>query len=569
MSRLAKRMAGLLLLLYAFTAGVCWAETPEDLSFLKVGKAAKKTAIIYNEARRSSGEIARIQGEEGCEIIGSVEKYYHVRFEGKTGYIPKNALSVEVVRANVAEALCDSVSLNTATPNRHAQYLEFQGVITAEEPLETLVAYIWDERQNKIEQVYTYKLDPASQRIDTAVLAKMLPTNKLTGGRKQLVLEGCAAKETVVLFRSPLYTFGELQDPVHVTHQCKGVPGVLKDEMISTAWVPKKSKPSLRVEIPQEAKAVLLTLEWKSLPSSFEVELLDEKGKLISKEEKSTGFYTDSVGLSQAVRTIIITPKDKTAALGNLRVYGEGYPAHEVQTWDAMPEKIDLLLISAHQDDEFLFFGGTIPYYAAREDVTIGVLYMADCGRARYREALDGLWTAGLRHYPIFLDLEDFYTLRKGEAAWRWRNDDPGRRLVQAIRRYKPDVIVTHDFNGEYGHGQHEYTAQLAAESLALAADGSYDPESADRWGTWQVKKMYSHLYENNQITMDWNTPLDDSGVITPMFLAWEGYDKSKSQLAAFSMERDGVKYNNALFGLYWSAVGPDINKNDFMENVF
>ncbi|MBQ2699753.1 MAG: hypothetical protein IJF65_01210, partial [Clostridia bacterium] len=60
----------------------------------------------------------------------------------------------------------------------------------------------------------------------------------------------------------------------------------------------------------------------------------------------------------------------------------------------------------------------------------------------------------------------------------------------------------------------------------------------------------------------------DDSGVITPMFLAWEGYDKSKSQLAAFSMERDGAKYDNTLFGLYWSSVGPDIKKNDFMENI-
>ena len=42
------------------------------------------------------------------------------------------------------------------------------------------------------------------------------------------------------------------------------------------------------------------------------------------------------------------------------------------------------------------FFGGAIPYYACREDARMAVLYMADCGRLRVREALNGLWTAGL-----------------------------------------------------------------------------------------------------------------------------------------------------------------------------
>ena len=67
---------------------------------------------------------------------------------------------------------------------------------------------------------------------------------------------------------------------------------------------------------------------------------------------------------------------------------------------------------------------------------------------------------------------------------------------------------------------------------------------------------------------MDWNQPLDDTGVITPLFLATEGYDKHRSQHAYFSMQRDGTHYDNTLFGLCRSTVGPDVEGNDFLENI-
>lgn len=544
------------------------ADSVNNRSFLQMGKPVKEVAFVYRDASRSSGEVLRIEMNEQCEIIGSAEKYYFVRFKNQTGYVQKNQLRVTPVQAAVEEALCASLTLETTTPNRHTSYLALQGSITASEPLQTLFAYVWDERQQEIEHVYTKRLSQPAQVIDADSLQRMLPLNKLSGGRKTLVIEGCSAKETVVLFRSLFYAYGDLQEPKHITGRCKGIPGVLLDDKIATAWVPRKAAPLLTIEIPPNASASLMTLEWKEIPDTFTVEQFDEQGKLLSREVKKTGFYADSISLHLEAHQLVIAPEGEKVALGNLRIYAMDYPAHEIQTWSELPDKIDILLISTHQDDEFLFFGGSIPYYAAREDVTIGVLYMADCGRARYREALDGLWTAGLRHYPIFLNLKDYYTKSTGKAAALWRKNDPGKLLVQIIRQYKPEVILTHDFNGEYGHGQHKYTAQIAAEYSKLAAEKDFDPASAEKWGTWKIKKVYSHLYEENQIQMDWHIALDDSGVITPMFLAWEGYDKSKSQLAAFSMERDGAKYDNTLFGLYWSSVGPDVKKNDFMENI-
>ena len=555
-------------LLFMLLSGGAAAAEDRPLSFRQMAQPEKGAVPVYEERSTKSREIARLEKGQQCEVIGTADPYYLVRVGDQTGYASQSRLTVQTVQADVAEALCGTVSLLTATPGRHEEYLLLQGTFTADEPLETLFIYIWDERQQKIEHTYVKDLDTPAAEVDASVLQKAFPLCKYDGGRKELVVEGCTAGETVVLYRSPVYMFGDLKEPVHVTGKCRGLPQSVTDEQVSTAWIPKKSEPSLTVTIPEQVNAALMTLEWRDLPESFTVELTDENGQVIQKTEKKNVFYMESVPLTSRVRKAVITPAGENAALAGVRVYRENYPAHDVQEWQPLPDKIDILLVSTHQDDEFLFFGGSIPYYAARQDVTVGVLYMADCGRYRYREALNGLWSAGLRHYPVFLGLEDYYTTSIDQARALWRNDDPEKLLVRVIRQYRPEVILCQDLNGEYGHGQHKYTAQLVTEAFSLAADEAYDPQSAGELGTWQIKKCYIHLYEENQIRMDWNVPLDDAGVITPMFLAWEGYDKSKSQIAAFSMERDGVQYDNTLFGLYRSTVGPDILKNDFLENV-
>ena len=82
------------------------------------------------------------------------------------------------------------------------------------------------------------------------------------------------------------------------------------------------------------------------------------------------------------------------------------------------------------------------------------------------------------------------------------------------------------------------------------------------------MKKVYLHLYKENQIEMDWDQPLSPDSPISPMFLAQEAFDKHRSQQRAYSMTREAKTYNNRLFGLYYSAVGPDENKNDFFEHL-
>lgn len=542
------------------------------LSFRHVGvlNSGAKNVPVYEKAKTSAEKLGQLEPNEAYQVVGESGKFYRVVFQKKIGFVAKEKLKIsgEVLKKNLPEVLKGKAALEDYIPILNSKYLTLTGTIKADRKIDTLYAYFWDERLYRVEQAFMKSLDTPSSSISTDSLKKFLPISNLKGGRKTLVIQGSADGDTVVLFRAPVYIRGAAEEPAHVTGLCSVSPASLTDKKVSTAWQPSKSKPSLTVDIPKKAQATLMTMEWKVPPKQVIVELQDGDGKVLSSETKSDGFYLDWVALSADVRRAVITPTGSNCALATLRVYAEPYSTHAVQQWQPIPDKIDLLVVATHQDDELLFMGGTIPAYTHQENVNVAVLYMADCGRTRYREALDGLWTAGLKYHPIFLGLEDFHTMSSGTANGKWKKFDPQAQLTAVIRRYRPEVIVCQDFNGEYGHGQHKLTAQLVADSVTSAAQADYDAASYDQYGAWQVKKLYVHLYEKNPIKMDWTQPLDDSGVITPLFLATEAYDKHRSQQGYFSMHRDGKKYDNTSFGLYFTTVGPDKNKNDFLENI-
>ena len=106
--------------------------------------------------------------------------------------------------------------------------------------------------------------------------------------------------------------------------------------------------------------------------------------------------------------------------------------------------------------------------------------------RLRLNEALMGAWTMGERGYPLFSMLPDVY-LEKYLSAVQFSYDIVLQYMVRCYRQYKPLVVFTQDLEGEYGHWQHKQTARCALDAIPLAADSTYDRESAEKYGVWQV----------------------------------------------------------------------------------
>ena len=271
-----------------------------------------------------------------------------------------------------------------------------------------------------------------------------------------------------------------------------------------------------------------------------------------------------------------------------LYAYSPGEVPADVQRWeDPVEGATDIIIFSTHGDDEHLFFAGIIPYYAGELGYQVQLVYMTDHhnndGVTRMREILDGLWEAGMRTYPVFGTFDDFYrwgidNTYETFTALGVSRDDLISFVTEQIRRFKPKVVIGHDFGGEYDNGQHMVYADVLAASVEISMDETQFPESAQKYGTWDVPKAYFHLYGENPIVMDWDQPLDHYGGRTAWQVSKAALQKHVSQLPA--LQKTGWyfgdswyaayigKYSPCRFGLYRTTVGDDVNKNDFFENV-
>ena len=316
----------------------------------------------------------------------------------------------------------------------------------------------------------------------------------------------------------------------------------------------------------------------------------------------SYGFlheYVDVNKLWDSLPQNLVLTFETGTAVADVFGFTEGELPSWVQTWEPPCEAADLLLISSHSDDEQLFFLGVLPYYAGELGMKVQVAYVIQHfevngvqNHQRPHEQLDGLWTVGVRNYPVMSDFPDLYAQSKNRkeafaqaekvfAAAGVTYDDFVSYMTECIRRFKPSVIVSHDLDGEYGHGTHVLAATALTEALDCTADETKYPESAKKYGAWEIQKLYLHLYDENQIVMNYDVPLEFFDGKTAYEVSCQGFACHKSQPWTWfykwiygSEENPYTKasqiktYSPCKYGLYYTSVGQDAEGGDFFENV-
>jgi len=245
--------------------------------------------------------------------------------------------------------------------------------------------------------------------------------------------------------------------------------------------------------------------------------------------------------------------------IAEIHLFGEGEKPAWVQDWQPFEGKADLLVLSAHGDDELLFFGGIIPYYTAERQMKVIVCYLTDQTSCRRNELLDGLWTCGVRNYPSMGVFKDIKNDSLGASYGFWGEKPVVDYITSLFQKYQPKVVLTHDLKGEYGHGAHRVCANAAIKALDKAAQGD---------NAWQVKKLYLHLYKENAITFDWRQPLEAFGGMTAFDVAAAAFKCHKSQQSNGLRVEDTGAYACNRFGLYFSTVGYDHSTPDLFENI-
>ena len=288
------------------------------------------------------------------------------------------------------------------------------------------------------------------------------------------------------------------------------------------------------------------------------------------KECGINGYLHEYVVLDSVQTTITMTiPKDNMN-ICKIYAFGEGDKPSIVQDWSSPCDNADILLISTHADDEQIFFGGIIPYYAGELGLKVQVAYFTNYWNGstiREHEKLDGLWTVGVRNYPVNGDFDDIYATSLEAAKTVYDYDAAVGFMTEIIRRFRPLVVVGQDINGEYGHGGHMLTSAAICDAVQISSDSTKYTDSADKYGTYDVPKTYLHLYPENQIDLDCRRQLNNFGGKTVLEVAAEGYLQHVSQQWCWFYVSDDYQYSCGRFGLYRTTVGND-TEADIMCNL-
>jgi LmbE family N-acetylglucosaminyl deacetylase len=153
-----------------------------------------------------------------------------------------------------------------------------------------------------------------------------------------------------------------------------------------------------------------------------------------------------------------------------------------------------LLIAYAHPDDESFGLGAMIAAYVARGvEVTLICATNGERGAVK-PEFLEGFNSVkelrlseldkavkilGLQRL-VLLDYKDSgmmgsETAEDPDCLWQAPQEEVTRRVVEVLRDVRPQVVVTFNKYGGYGHPDHIAIQRAATEAFYLAGDESYD----------------------------------------------------------------------------------------------
>ena len=178
-----------------------------------------------------------------------------------------------------------------------------------------------------------------------------------------------------------------------------------------------------------------------------------------------------------------------------------------------------LLAVHAHADDETITMGGTLAHYAARGVRTANVCCtdgrlativdptmveeevrprLGEVRHAELQAALDILGVGEL-HWLGYHDsgMEGADSNNEPDSFWMTPLEAIVRRLVGIIREFRPDVVVTYDAHGAYGHPDHVQAHRAAL----LAVEAAQHPRVYPEVGSpWRVSKLYYTAFARSTV---------------------------------------------------------------------
>jgi mycothiol S-conjugate amidase len=196
-----------------------------------------------------------------------------------------------------------------------------------------------------------------------------------------------------------------------------------------------------------------------------------------------------------------------------------------------------LVAVHAHPDDECISTGGILARYAAEGVRTVlvtctdgAVGEISDPALAT-PENLAEVRSRELDESVRILGIQRLVTLgyRDSGMAGTADNDHPASlhqanldeavaRVVQVMRAERPQVVITYDERGGYGHPDHIRAHQLAVAAFEAAGDAQRYPSAGP---VWAPQKLYYAVFARSAMR-NFGARLRDAGIEIPFDAAAE-----------------------------------------------
>jgi mycothiol conjugate amidase Mca len=242
-----------------------------------------------------------------------------------------------------------------------------------------------------------------------------------------------------------------------------------------------------------------------------------------------------------------------------------------------MAEALALMAVHAHPDDESISTGGVLARYAEEGLRTILVTCtggevgeIGDPGLAT-PETLVGVRRRELQQACEILRVGRLYLLgyrdsgmmgtpenRHPASFYQASLDEATARLVALVRRERPQVLVTYDENGFYGHPDHIRAHQITVAAYEAAGDPARWPDAGE---PWRPAKLYYTAVARSRIK-NFGRLLREAGIEPP----FEGGEAREPDIGTpdelitteIDVSRQVERKRRALMA-HASQMGPDV----------
>ena len=250
-------------------------------------------------------------------------------------------------------------------------------------------------------------------------------------------------------------------------------------------------------------------------------------------------------------------------------------------------DRLTLMAVHAHPDDESIGTGGVLAQYADEGLRTVLVTctggevgeiahpdlaFEHNLGEVRRRELEKACQILGVSRLHLL-------GYRDSGMAGTADNDHPDSfhqapldeavgRLVRLIRAERPQVLVTYDENGFYGHPDHIRANRISVAGFEAAADPSRYPEAGE---PWQISKLYYTAVPRSALTL-FAERMREAGIDPPFESIEEGQPDfgtpDELVTTVVDVSREVVRKRRALLA-HATQMGPEVFFAHLPETLF